>query len=335
MATQRTITLYAFASAKGGVGKSTLAVACATTLARQGRRVAVLDADMTGSSLADGLDLVAPVLDVGAGGGLDLLAPATGRWYGRQETWRLIDAREDTEAGDPAEPPIVFLNDALRVQTEEGPVACRMDALAWRREGGDERIAWYPSSPLERDQKLDLAWLYEETYWEWTARLAWLLRALADQVPDLTAAVVDLPPGLFGFTHGVMTFLNDVARRGPLPPAFPAFETERTTWRVRPYLVTSEDHNDLYVAVRSYVKLRPQFPDLLAVVNRARGGAAELRAAVRRRFAARHGDLGVERDFRLLDEMPDLLGRVFVDGPSALEARAIARVSEALDLEGQ
>ncbi len=55
-AMQTTIDLHVFASAKGGVGKSTLAVACAKLLAATpGCLPIVVDADMTGTSLADGL----------------------------------------------------------------------------------------------------------------------------------------------------------------------------------------------------------------------------------------------------------------------------------------
>jgi MinD-like ATPase involved in chromosome partitioning or flagellar assembly len=59
---RRAIRVHAFASAKGGVGKSSLAVGCARIVAEQSGVPVLIDADVTGSSLADGLALVAPRL---------------------------------------------------------------------------------------------------------------------------------------------------------------------------------------------------------------------------------------------------------------------------------
>src|SRR5262245_46570481 len=48
---RREVTLHAFSSIKGGVGKSTLAVVAANLLARRGRRCLVVDVDLIGTSL--------------------------------------------------------------------------------------------------------------------------------------------------------------------------------------------------------------------------------------------------------------------------------------------
>jgi Mrp family chromosome partitioning ATPase len=48
----RTIGLHVFCSAKGGVGKSTLAVAAAKLLADRGRTCVLVDADLTGTPSA-------------------------------------------------------------------------------------------------------------------------------------------------------------------------------------------------------------------------------------------------------------------------------------------
>ena len=77
---KQSITPHAFASAKGGVGKSTLAVACAKLIASEaGRRCVLVDADMTGTSLADGLKLCAPDVTAGRDGRPKSDAAPTGR----------------------------------------------------------------------------------------------------------------------------------------------------------------------------------------------------------------------------------------------------------------
>ena len=86
--------IHAFCSVKGGVGKSTLAVACATRLARQGREVVLIDADLTGSSLADGLTLEAPLVTSDAAGAMDLTAPATGEFLSAVDSEHLRDERQ-------------------------------------------------------------------------------------------------------------------------------------------------------------------------------------------------------------------------------------------------
>ena len=53
----RSVTLHVFASVKGGVGKSTLAVQCARLCAAAGRPTVLFDFYFTGTSLADGLPL--------------------------------------------------------------------------------------------------------------------------------------------------------------------------------------------------------------------------------------------------------------------------------------
>ena len=91
----RAIDLYAFCSAKGGVGKSTLALTCARLLGEPKERGCLLiDADLTGTSLADGLDLRAPVVGLAADGqGLDLQAAPTGQHHDWSETHRLRERR--------------------------------------------------------------------------------------------------------------------------------------------------------------------------------------------------------------------------------------------------
>src|SRR5262245_18811308 len=74
----RRVRAHAFASTKGGVGKSSLAVATARYLAHTSRVPVVLDLDLTGSSTADALALCAPDLPVDSDGRFS----ATGRMVG-------------------------------------------------------------------------------------------------------------------------------------------------------------------------------------------------------------------------------------------------------------
>lgn len=74
----RTITVHTFSSAKGGVGKSVLAIASAKILAVSGRSPALLDCDFTGTSIADGLRLCALRVELAEDGTVDLDATPTG-----------------------------------------------------------------------------------------------------------------------------------------------------------------------------------------------------------------------------------------------------------------
>jgi Mrp family chromosome partitioning ATPase len=75
---ERTVRAHAFASVKGGVGKSALAIFAAKFLALQNRKPLLVDCDMTGTSFADGLRLCAPKVTADASGALDVLQPPTG-----------------------------------------------------------------------------------------------------------------------------------------------------------------------------------------------------------------------------------------------------------------
>ena len=65
--------VVAVGSGKGGVGKSSVTALLAIELARQGRRVGILDADITGPSIPKLLGLKGPLLDRGEG-----IEPAAG-----------------------------------------------------------------------------------------------------------------------------------------------------------------------------------------------------------------------------------------------------------------
>lgn len=264
--TPRTVTLRAFCSAKGGVGKSSLAVAAAKLLAEEGRAVALLDADLTGTSLADGLDLCAPRLSVLADGTVDYLS-AKGQYLTRDET---IEAR-DRRAMAPADlvPPPPFLSDLLVYPVEEDaefPIA----SLFWRMRR-DDRVRYLPSSPLANDVSMALGWLDTTNDSAWTHRLVWLLDAMWNHINPLDDIVFDLPPGLFGFSVKVLSLLSHLHRMEELhgmPPGYPRWERSNVQWRCDPILVTSQDRNDLWACVDWYARNRADLPTLRLLVNK-------------------------------------------------------------------
>ncbi|MEO5726298.1 MAG: P-loop NTPase, partial [Byssovorax sp.] len=135
---ERTIRLHTFCSVKGGVGKSTLATICAKLLADRGRVPVLVDCDLTGTSLADGLRLCAPVVAEHEDGAIDLEAPPTGEMLSLDETRSRRTARRDALRRDgekwkdrPRPPP--YFNDPLNY-TFLTKRPARVDALLWKHE---------------------------------------------------------------------------------------------------------------------------------------------------------------------------------------------------------
>jgi hypothetical protein len=312
----RTISLYAFCSIKGGVGKSTLAVASAKLLATQEGRVPLLiDADLTGTSLADGLLLKAPVVPLRPDGALDLDAPPTGKLHTLEETWRLRSARKNASWQDRAPPP-AYLNDALNYQGAEGGQECRVEGMLWRHERADG-VLYLPSSPFKRDVALSLGWLYGEDPFRWICRLTWVLDALIERLPSLSDIVVDLPPGVWegGFTHELLVLASMLSRREALPEGYPAWESSRIHWQVTPFLVTTPDWNDLLPALEYTAAHSALLPTLRPVVNRTGSESpVELRARLRRRLDPALANLGIDEQLAHVDELGRSLGQVFRAG---------------------
>lgn len=262
----RTVTLRAFCSAKGGVGKSSLAVAAAKLLAAVGRTVVLLDADLTGTSLADGLDLCAPKLSILDDGTADYLS-ANGARLTRDETIEARDRREMvlTELV----PPPPFLSDLLVYPVEED-TDLPLDSLFWRMQD-DDGVRYLPSSPLANDVSMALGWLDTANDSAWTQRLVWLLDTMLNRVDAVDEVVFDLPPGLFGFSVKVLSLLSHLHRLEDLhgmPPGYPRLERSNVRWRCDPVLVTSQDRNDLWACVDWYARNRAELPMLRLLANK-------------------------------------------------------------------
>jgi hypothetical protein len=259
------VTLHVFCSAKGGVGKSTLSVACARLLAQSGRQCVLIDADLTGTSLADGLSLCAPIVERDDQGRLDFFARPTGKFMTREETIKARNSRKFQEwSGRPPAPP--FFNDLL-LQGERG-AECTVEALWWKHEQ-DDGLRVLPSSPLTQDIAIALGWLREEPF-EWLQRFMWLLQGMREQLPALSDVVIDLPPGLFGFAHETLALLSNLKLGKPFPSGFPDLRAEE--WRGQPFIVTTEDRNDFILALEYYVAHKAKLPHLKIVLNRATEG---------------------------------------------------------------
>lgn len=320
----RSIGLHVFCSAKGGVGKSTLAIATAKLLAQQGRTCVLVDADLTGTSLADALVLRAPEVPPGADGFPDLTAPPTGRFLSRQETVRLCNARSNLswDNTQPSPPP-PFLNDILR---GVGPDReCQIDALLWRHQE-DDKVWYLPSSPARRDILVALGWLYHEEQFTWLQRMTWVLDAMRGQMPALTDVVFDLPPGLFGFAHELLALVSNLERGDAFPSGFPSWKPGE--WQGNPHLVMTPDRNDLFAAVDYHVKQREHLGRLSLLLNKSTESTpAQVRAALRERFTDAHGDV----EFSSVAEMRSTLGAVFTSGDlrvseDVVELRSILRI---------
>ena len=325
----RTITLHAFCSAKGGVGKSTLAVTTARLLADEGRTCVLLDADLTGTSLADGLLLCAPAVTRMSDGNLDFDAAPTGKHLTRAETVVQRNARKYKRwEGHPPAPP--YLNDLLIYEKDDNS-ECQVEALLWRHEDPSDK-AWYlPSSPFQEDVAIALGWLYREQPFTWLKRMMWLLDGMSAQMPALSDVVLDLPPGLFGFAHEALVLLSSLENHEPFPSGFPTWSQGEVTWKGKPSLITTPDRNDIFLALEYVLGHLDKLKHLKIILNRNTSSReAELHAAIRehftealgaeRRLTARIDELGplhelfTKGSLRLSDDVQKLRGPLGLNG---------------------
>jgi hypothetical protein len=305
----RKITLHVFASAKGGVGKSTLAVTCARVLAeRRVRLPVVVDADMTGTSLADGLHLLAPDATLLPDGTVDIEAAPTGRYLPREEVKRLRRLRRDSGQKRGLPPP--FLNDALRpflLGKEEELSDLRVDGMLWRHEADDD--VWYlPSSALRDDVVESLRWFSGDPY-EWMGSMTAVLHRLSEQRPEISDLVVDLPPGLFGFGAEMLRLARAVQGSEVLE-GYPDWTGGEVVWDARVYVVTTPDENDLLPVYENVALLARTFGSAHVLVNKSVEPLRPLADIVGPLLA-------LQIDEKRIHQVPLLmptLGRIFVDG---------------------
>ncbi|HMV68036.1 MAG TPA: P-loop NTPase [Myxococcota bacterium] len=313
----RTVNVHLFVSSKGGVGKSALAVAAAAAAGARGGRAVVLDADFTGTSLSDGLDLRAPDLEEGSGGRLLLRSPRRG-WM-TVEASRAARARRDAAGRAPFALP--YLNDAILHHADGIDTECDVPTMAWRWDALPE-VAFLPSSPLQRDVEVALDWLQrapaERTPWELRVRSVLLVLLLQDE--GVTDVMVDLAPGLFGLTAAVLRAAEGMSGGG-------------VDVRVVPVLVLTEDRHDLRLSAPAFVRLLDRFPRARAVFNRVTQPLPRLQRQLVASLGDRADEVPEPRWPRHVDVRDDL-GRLFRDEADGLSRATCDVIADALGWGG-
>lgn len=332
---ERTIRLHTFCSVKGGVGKTTLAIVCAKILAAQGRVPVLIDCDLTGTSLADGLDLRAPNVKLHEDGSIDFEAEPTGlALVDAKESRNLIRSREaaiqqDERWRERPHPP-VFLNDILDFVSANERVP-RMDALFWRHMTQDQ-VLYLPSSSILEDVRGSLGWFYEEPF-AWAGILARILHALARQVETLTDVVVDLPPGTWGFAHQMLNIVSMLHFQDerPLPEEYAFLQDDLARWIPNPFIVASRDPNDFVPALQYVVQHRQLVPTLTPVLNRLDKGMAAVKSKIAERLPNVLEHIELEKILKDVQHI-DVLAQLFWSGNVNLD-KIPANVIKTLRLE--
>jgi len=333
---ERTIRLHTFCSVKGGVGKSTLATVCAKLLARAGRVPVLVDCDITGTSLADGLRLCAPEVVKHEDGAIDLDAPPTGELLSIDATRSRRARRRDALRRDgdkwkdrPLPPP--YFNDPLNhVFLTKRPA--RVDALLWKHER-DDGVLYLPSSSTHDDVVQSMEWFYGEPF-EWARCFAWTLDGLAQQLPALTDVVVDLPPGIWGFSHEMLVIVSTLLLGNPMPDDYPPWHAGPIRWVPNPFLIMSRDPNDILPALEYVALQRSKVPTLKPLVNRDTEGRNAIREMAKSRIGPVLEATGLDETLESVGEM-SALARLFWEGDVALDQEMSRNVSKTLRLENE
>lgn len=331
----RRIHFHVFCSVKGGVGKSTLAVAMAKLLAARERVPVLIDVDLTGSSLADGLALCAPKMTQLDDGRMDLDAPPTGEILSRAETVDKRNARKLWGLEDPPAPP--YFNDALLYQVKVPHRDCRVDAMLWSHEPRD-RVLYLPSSPLRKDVEDSSMLLHGEEHFKWVRRAAWVLEALLTLRKDITDVVLDMPPNMVGFTHEIIGYLDVLATKDALTEDFPDLTALGISAQVQIFLLTTPDWNTLLPALEYVAEAATHYPALCfrTIVNRT--SLASL-SNIQRLLRQRELDptlrpLGLEDKLEAVDEA-SALGEIFRRRDLDITSKEAARLEKILLKEEQ
>lgn len=261
------------------MGKSTLSWLTARALAAKRRPVALVDFDLTGTSLADALRLRAPTwVEIEPGERLPLnLAPTAPPVDPRD----LIRAR--ARESDPHARHVPFLNDFLLWEDDVGLSRADVhpDALAWHLPSDDPLEAWlrvFPSSALPEDLAQILALLYDEPFCAWVeSRVEWLLNAFLAH-SKIRDVVIDTPPTIPGLSRALLSAAMRLTEPGAkLPLADDGSTPPEMLWAAtvqwRPWIVVSQDMQDL-VSVKRWVVSHDESEvrRLGVVVNRAQMG---------------------------------------------------------------
>jgi len=322
-----TTRITAVFSAKGGVGKSSLACALAFAAAAEGRRVWVWDLDMFGTSLADGLGLLAPRLHTRRDNGeFEMNVPPDGQFL---EPSQIMEGRRARLLARRGAMGIPFLNYAFHF-SRHGDVDCRLDALCWKHPQ-EETIRWLPSSPLNHDviRAVDQLHGNRDDPLAWMRRFSWLLHAAWALDPAIDDHILDLPPGLFGFTREVVRLLTTLAQDDPFPADFAPLPELTQSWDPRFFLVASPDRNDLKATFSHPVLV--DAPGVVPVVNRNDKPPETILSWLRLNIPAMPFDW---RRILFVDEDRDALGELFRRDRLPLVGREWARLASTETIRG-
>lgn len=296
-----TLRCYSFHSVKGGVGKSTLSVATAVDQASRGKRVTLIDMDLTGTSLADVLPLEAPAWSSAPPSHELPLTQAPDRFVSHEETLALMEHREDFKRErletDPADATarlargVPFLNDYLLFATPDWDSRqdVHLSSLLWRWPGAAPTLEVIPSSALPADLEQTLPVVFDENYSGFLeGRLEYLLEALLPEQGE-RVVVWDTPPTIPGLSRAVLSLAFRLAGKGPedkvqfsedggMPERLRAANVQ---WKA--FLVGTQDTQDLRAMNRWLSLVGPQEePYLQCLINRVGDGDShQLRSLLR------------------------------------------------------
>lgn len=336
--------IHAFASVKGGVGKSSLAIACGKLLAASGRRPMVVDCDLTGTSFADGMKLLAPKAPLASNGTLEWDRPSTGQFHSVEETAKLRRQRRDTpllRGSMIAHVPPPYLNDLLRqidmIIEEQRPTDfLHFDGALWRHLEPDG-VEYLPSSPFIPHIHEGSGWMMvkddEVKHYLWVKRLAWVIHFVLLARPDLTDIVIDLPPNIAGLAHEVLALLYHIERGKTLVEGFPPWQRGDMTFGSNAFLVLSPDRNDWLPGLEYWLRNQHRVPSLRPLVNRVNEPREDIVERMRQTWSIEASTLDFEQVLHFVDELPLILGQIFRRGNLVVDAKVRA-LMDVLRLEG-
>ena len=271
-----------FHSVKGGVGKSSLATAAAVQIARRKPELPVylIDMDLTGTSLADVLPIMAPQWS-----GVEQLRRKTlekrpDTRFSVADTKAQIVARassmRDRKAASP-ELHVPFLNDFLLHQPSDDERSRDVDleSLCWRLDRGPRNLEIIPSSAIPGDLDRIVPVIFDEQHAAFLeTRLEALVAMIASRPEQDVLVIVDVPPTIPGLSRSVMSLALRLSKETKQPLAVGGtvkapLEQTVMDWTI--HLVTSPDPQDLGAIERWLTLVQPdELECFRVVINRHR-----------------------------------------------------------------
>ncbi len=269
-------------SQKGGVGKTFIAYYLALKLASSGIQTVLVDADLTGTSLADVLPLEAIPFDAAKGERLDAeqtLERMRNKYQGRTS----IEGENSSD--------FAFLNHYLLCEPLEycevfkpgSQARLRLDNLLWKHQGVQE-LSVVPSSAYPKDVHEIIPHVYrEETTAYFQSRLkdlVWVLmhgwdiedknkEPILKQTSDVV--IIDTPPGLHGMSPAVIKLHKDLKEQWNIVKDN-SDEAQEEKLQSRVVIVHGPDIQDLVAAVRTLLNADWHEPsrkgEFFTVINR-------------------------------------------------------------------